>query len=255
MYLPEYGNSDLPLSWLFLIVLSLKERVIMTDEWEVSQIKKLQTHMKIVSPDIPQELAELTFPDRRICNEDYFELGIVSNCIIENQTADHVFFDKVIFKNVIFKEIDFSRVELTNVVFQNCDLSNVNFDEGIVHQVELNNCKILGINLLGTTLRNVLFDNCCGDYATFRNVNCKQVKFDNSSLAKADFYESTLRDVYFSHSNLDQMQLSGTKLTGIDLSSCEFSQLGVNIEDVKGCIVSPQQAVGFSKLFGLIVND
>ncbi|WP_197470757.1 pentapeptide repeat-containing protein [Anaerosporomusa subterranea] len=124
-----------------------------------------------------------------------------------------------------------------------------------MHQVEIKNCKILGINLLGATLRNVLFDNCYGDYATFRNVNCKQVKFHNSSLANADFYKSTLLHVHFSNSSLDQIQLSGTKLAGIDLSSCEFRQIGVTIEDVQGCIVSPQQAVGFSKLFGLIIKD
>ncbi|MDF2636439.1 MAG: hypothetical protein K0R78_3313, partial [Pelosinus sp.] len=111
------------------------------------------------------------------------------------------------------------------------------------------------INLMGATLRNVLFDNCYGDYANFRNVNCKQVKFHNSSLANADFYTSTLLKVHFSNSSLEQIQLSGTKLAGIDLSSCEFRQIGVTIEDMQGCIVSPQQAVGFSKLFGLIINE
>ncbi len=66
---------------------------------------------------------------------------------------------------------------------------------------------------------------------------------------------STLLNVEFSDSNLEKMQLSGTKLAGIDLSSCEFSQIGVTKEDAKGCIISSDQAIGFARLFGLIVNE
>lgn len=240
---------------------SICRRVSHKNRWnykyyeEVSCIKKLQTDFTVLSPDIPEELDEVIFPDRKICDEDYFEMGIISNCIIEHEVAAHVFFDKVIFRNVIFQKVDFSKLELTDVIFERCDLSNVDLNEAIMHQVEMRSCKIVGINLMGATLRNVLFDTCYGDYANFRNVNCKQVQFHNSSLANADFYSSTLHKVYFSHSRLDQIQLSGTKLAGIDLSSCEFSHIGITIEDVQGCIVSPQQAVGFSKLFGLIIKE
>lgn len=66
---------------------------------------------------------------------------------------------------------------------------------------------------------------------------------------------STLLNVEFSDSNLEKMQLSGSKLAGIDLSSCEFNQIGVTKEDVKGCIVSTQQAIAFARVFGLIVNE
>jgi len=211
--------------------------------------------VKILSPNIPKELPHLIVSNKKICNEDYFEMGIISGCIIEDQVAQHVFFEKIIFENVIFQQVDFSGLELTDVIFEKCDLSNVDFNEAIMHRVKMKDCKILGINLLGATLRNVLFDNCYGDYATFRNANCKQVKFHNSSLANADFYTSTLLNVCFSNSSLDQIQLSGTKLAGIDLSSCAFRQISVTMEDVQGCIISPQQAVGFSKLFGLIVNE
>jgi len=222
---------------------------------EVIRIKKLETQMKVLSPDIPNEIAEIIFQDRKICNEDCFQMGKISHCIIENQSAEGVFFEKIIFENVIFQQVDFSGLELIDVIFEKCDLSNVDFNEAIMHRVEMKDCKIVGINLMGATLRNVLFDHCYGDYATFRNANCKQVKFHNSSLVNADFYTSTLLNVYFSNSSLNEIQLSGTKLAGIDLSSCEFRKIGVTMEDVQGCIVSPQQAVGFSKLFGLIINE
>ncbi len=54
---------------------------------------------------------------------------------------------------------------------------------------------------------------------------------------------------------MDQAQLSGTKLDGIDLSDCEFDGLGVTLEDLKGCTISREQAYIFAKMFGLIVKE
>ena len=55
--------------------------------------------------------------------------------------------------------------------------------------------------------------------------------------------------------NLDAVQLSATKLEGMDLSNCEFTVLGVGIEDIKGCTISKEQASVFANLFGLIVKE
>ena len=49
--------------------------------------------------------------------------------------------------------------------------------------------------------------------------------------------------------------MSGTKLKGIDLSSCELDGLGVTIEDLDGCIVSSEQVIAFSYLLGLIIKN
>jgi hypothetical protein len=48
---------------------------------EAHMVKKLQPKLKILSPDIPEELDQIVLEDRQICNEDYFEIGIISDCI------------------------------------------------------------------------------------------------------------------------------------------------------------------------------
>lgn len=114
---------------------------------------------------------------------------------------------------------------------------------------------MVGIDLTEATLRNVLFHNCIGDFANFRYANFKQALFEESSLRSADFYSATLQKVYMQRCNLDAVQLSAVKLEGMDLSNCDFTVLGVGIEDIKGCTISKEQASVFANLFGLIVKE
>ncbi len=54
---------------------------------------------------------------------------------------------------------------------------------------------------------------------------------------------------------MDQANLSGSKLEGIDLSDCEFDGLMVEIEDLKGCTISHSQASSFVGLLGLVIKS
>lgn len=220
--------------------------------------KKKQKNTVVSPPRLPKELEQLDkldFTDREIYTEELFQIGIVENEVIGHQAAERVCFDQVIFKNVTFEQFSLHKLELTDVIFEKCDLSNIDLSDAIMHRVEMNDCKMLGLNLLGSTLRNVLFHNCSADFATFRFANCKQVKFEHSSLCNADFYRSELTKVELCESNLDQAQMSGTKLAGIDLSTCRFNGLGATLEDLQGCMISPEQAVVLSRTFGLIIKE
>lgn len=48
--------------------------------------------------------------------------------------------------------------------------------------------------------------------------------------------------------------MSGTSLSGIDLSDSNVEGLGIQPENLKGAIVSSMQAVDFSRLLGLVIN-
>lgn len=209
--------------------------------------------MKIEPPKIPSELAIIKIMD--VDSNGSFDMGTIQDCVIENLEANKTIFDQIIFKNVTFTETALTGVELTDVIFEKCDLSNVNFSGAIIHRTEFKECKMIGIDLTDATLRNVLFDHCVADYATFRFTNTKQVIVQDSTLCKADFYHSKLNKIELYRSNIDQAQFSGTELNGIDLSDCEFNGLGVEVENLKGCIISREQAYVFVNLFGLIVNE
>jgi len=50
--------------------------------------KKLR--LEIISPNLPDALDILSIFDQTIQSEDSFDMGIIGNGLVENQTADHV---------------------------------------------------------------------------------------------------------------------------------------------------------------------
>ena len=54
--------------------------------------------------------------------------------------------------------------------------------------------------------------------------------------------------------NLNEVNFIGTALKGVDLSNSSFQQLSVSLENLKGCEVSTEQAIGFAVLMGLKIK-
>ena len=51
------------------------------------------------------------------------------------------------------------------------------------------------------------------------------------------------------------MNFAGTPLKGIDISSSTYQSLSVSLEDLTGCEVSPEQAIGFAAMLGLKIKE
>lgn len=215
--------------------------------------KKEKTALE--APRIPNHLNPLEAADYDIHDKHLFEDGIFTQASIANQTADKVCFDRVVFDNVAFNEINFERAEITDVRFERCDLSNVRFRDSVFHRVEFNQCKMLGSDLTSSTLRNVRFQECNGLYSVFRFTDLKQTSIHGSSFDKADFYQATFTKVELIDTSLDQAQLTGVKLAGIDLSQCQFDTLGVSLPDIHGSIMSIDQVSAFAYLLGVVLKE
>ncbi|WP_211746626.1 pentapeptide repeat-containing protein [Paenibacillus sp. Marseille-Q4541] len=211
--------------------------------------------LKIIRPKLPKHLETLDLTQTTIDDRSELAQSVCEEQELSYVTADKVLFDQMQFHHVTFSHVSFPHAELTDVVFSHCDLSNVDFSESVLHRVRFEHCKIIGMDLTATTLRNIVFTDCAGDYATFRFSNMKLVSFQDNSLLKSDFYHSEFTKVEFSRCMLNEAQFSGTSLKGIDLSNTEFFNLGVTLEDLQGCIISPAQAILFTKIFGLVIKE
>jgi uncharacterized protein YjbI with pentapeptide repeats len=210
-------------------------------------------NQRIEAPKIPANLNAKSLS--ALLSEERYESGVIEDCSLDDQTAERISFDQVILRNVSLTEARLKGLELTDVIFEKCDLSNINFSNANIHRTEFRSCKMIGMDFSETTLRNVLFHECIGDYASFRFANFKQVQFQECSLRSSDFYQSVFQKVYMEHSNIDGAQLTGTKLEGMDLSSCEFGVIGVGREELQGCIIAREQASVFAALLGLVVKE
>ncbi len=214
-----------------------------------------QSDFKIIEPKFIKGIESNHIAVSEIQDEDGFRDSCICDCSIESQSAAHVSFERVIFKNVEFKAVALDQLELTDTRFENCDLSNVAFNGAIIHRTEFINCKLVGLNLSDAALHNVYIEGCNGRFALISYARMKRVVFSNSVFENSNFQNSHFEKIQFSECNLRLSQMSGTSLSGIDLSSCDLEGLGIQPEDLRGAIVTPLQAVDFSKLLGLIVKE
>lgn len=211
--------------------------------------------MKIQRPKLPRQLEPRSLDALILHDEGTILPGLYENGTISGGEAGKVMLEQTHFKHIVFDDVSLPGAEITDVIFEHCDLSNVNLTDAIIHRTHFIHCKMVGLDLLGSTLRNIRFTHCLADYSTFRFANLKQVAMENSSFTQADFYSATLNKVRLHEINIDKAQFSSTPLRDIDISTCEFHNLGITLEDLQGCIISPPQAILFTKIFGLVVKD
>jgi len=121
-------------------------------------------------------------------------------------------------------------------------------------RVELKSCKLTGSDLTESSLQHTLFEDCIAPYLLLSQTKCRKVSFEKTTLTEADFYRAQLTDVEFSRCDIDKAQFSGTKLAGIDLSSCQFYQLGLTPRELQGCIIAPAQAIALISLLGVVLK-
>ena len=214
-----------------------------------------QNEFKLIKPKLIKGIEENNAILSIIEDEDSYKDVFISDCSPENQEAGHVSFERVVFRNVEFKGSVLSSLELTDVRFESCDLSNADFSGAIIHRAEFVNCKLVGLSLSDAALQNVCMDGCNCRFALMSLAQMKKVILKDSNFENSNFQNSRLADVRFTKCNFRLCQMSGTSLSGIDLSDSDVEGLGIQLEDLKGAIVSPMQAVNFSKLLGIIVRE
>lgn len=80
------------------------------------------------------------------------------------------------------------------------------------------------------------------------------VLWKKSDLTGSSIQEATLKEFYTQDCNWNGSSFFRTTLNGIDFRTSQIEGIVVQIEDVKGCTVTPMQAVDLAELMGLIVK-
>ena len=213
--------------------------------------------IKMEKPRLPDQLAEHTANElvERLNEEDgYVDRGSLSHERLEARLQGKVTIDSFQFSHVDATAYRVDESEWVDVIFEQCDLSNLDLSNAIMHRVLFRDCKLMGLELSEATMRHVSFENCDMRYINMRYADLKRVSFDRCAMVNADAYQASFQEVSITRSNVDQIQLTGVKLAGLDLSTCEFSAIDAEPGDLSGCKISPAQAIAFAPLLGLIVD-
>jgi uncharacterized protein YjbI with pentapeptide repeats len=210
--------------------------------------------VKIMKPKVPSELPEKHFEDVYDAGEPYIDNALFKDCTISLATDSAVEFTEVKFDNVTFDEAAVSKMYLRDVVFERCDLANAQLSEMTMKRVTFLNCRLVGTSFAESYFEDVVFQDCNLQLAALGFSKQKNVHYASCRLKDADFYENKLAKVAFTDCDLSGINFVGTALKGVDISSSQFDRISVTIEDLKGCIVSQDQALAFLVMLGLVIK-
>lgn len=205
----------------------------------------------IQKPKIPKELPVLSFTEA--LQDEQIKEVIIENEIISGKLHS-LRAEKVIFRNTVFTDASFRHMECTDVLFEKCDLSNADFSGSINHRTVFQHSKLLGLNLADSAMRNVRFEDCLANYSSFSYSNMKHVRFDTCALSESEWNDAALEHTDLNACDLNGANFIGTSLFNMDISTCTFDHLHVSLDKLKGCRISPAQAVTFAEALGAIVT-
>lgn len=206
---------------------------------------------EIQTPDLPADLDLLTITE--VTNRSAYEMGRIETLMGPVQ-AEHVRFDEIHVKDVIFEESQLPFSSWTDVLFEKCDLSHVNFSGSQFNRVAFQDCKLAGTNFDESVMRNVQWGGCQAPYSLFNLTELQDVRFDDCLLKGANFFEAAVNHFQLGTSTIEDVQFTGTSLNGVDLSQCSFTHIHASEQDLRGAVISPEQAIPFIELFGLKVK-
>ena len=150
---------------------------------------------------------------------------------------------------------DFTGMTAVDTRLEQCDLSNVIFADGRWTRVEANGCKLTGAIFNQTLLQDVRLSECRGDYAQWQSIKSQRVAFDRCNLHHAYFNNADLSGVRFINCDLSGADFTHALLDGVDLRGSNLENIVITIEQLRGVTVSSDQALYLCGLVGLRIDD
>ena len=208
----------------------------------------------IKPPDIPDDLPPDGLAAGSVRDRGRYDYFALSDADLGGQAAEYVSFEEARFSNVSMKDSNFTGLSLLDVRLHECDMANASLYKANLQRVELVASRIVGLKASEAHFQDVLFKGCTGGFALFRSATFKSVRFEDCDLSEADFAGADISGVVFARCNLARCDMGGAKLVGADFRGSTIEGLKVGLDELRGAIVDPTQAVGFVTLLGLVVK-
>jgi uncharacterized protein YjbI with pentapeptide repeats len=211
-----------------------------------------QIHFSIAPPKVPAKI-KFVEPAESLHDDDIYSDCLIERCIFSGDVR-RLNIARAKFLSVRF-EATLPATEFEDVIFEGCDLSNVNFSDAILLRTAFINCRMTGVNFSGAVLKDTDMENSMVKYANFHFARFDRAAFTECNCTNTDFGEATFGRMKFVQTDLRQSQMSGTSLADIDFTSCDIDGLGARPEDLRGVILSADQAITAAKIIGVIIRS
>ncbi len=135
-----------------------------------------------------------------------------------------------------------------------CDLANIRAGRMALVRVALIDCRLTGITATALDWQDVLIQGGDVRYAQFRGGKFRSCEFIESNWQEADLTNADLSGSVFRSCSLNRADLHGAKLRNTDFRRSDVEGLLVGMNDLRGAIVDPAQAIVLAGLMGLQIR-
>jgi uncharacterized protein YjbI with pentapeptide repeats len=132
-----------------------------------------------------------------------------------------------------------------------CDLANIRAHRIALVRVELIDCRLTGFSATALDCQDVLIQNGDVRYSQFQGGKFRTCEFDGCNWQEADLRNADLSGSVFRSCNLARADFNGAKLQNTDFRKSEVEGMLAGMNDLRGAIVDPVQAMVFARLLGL----
>lgn len=162
---------------------------------------------------------------------------------MENEAFENIKFNdlnKTVYDNCIFKCSDFSNINIEDIGFINCKFIE---------------CKFVGTAINDSLLKNVLFDSCKMDFIIISDSNINNVCFNKCTLIEGTLYNNKLnkKSYIFNNNNMEKININDS-MKNISLIDNNINGININLENIKGCVISKDDLIILSGLLGVEVK-
>lgn len=151
----------------------------------------------------------------------------------------------------------FDTVAFRGCLFEGIDLTGCTMDRTWLNRVDFADCSAPGLSLLQARLSSVSMTSSDLSYANLSETSIDRLRADRTRFTEAALQRARLKRVEFDGCDLTRLDVFGTPLAGIDVSSCDFAApvLSADFRELRGCTVSPEQALALAELLGVHIAE
>lgn len=166
-------------------------------------------------------------------------------------------YEKCVFKNCNFFKGNLAEFIFIDCDFISCDLSMIEISSAAFNNVQLIDCKILGVhfetcNDFGFSVR---FENCILDHSSFLGIKMNKTNFISCKMEEVDFAESDLTNSVFTDCDLKRAMFNRTNLTKADLSTSYNFSIDPEINKIKRAKFSVNNLSGLLDKYEIVIKN
>ncbi len=146
-------------------------------------------------------------------------------------------------------------LRVVDSLLETCEISGSEWETAFFRRVSFQGCRLMGTQMLEGLFEDVEFVNCQMEGLSAVSAKFKNCRFSKCILRKASFDGADLPGVAFSECDLTEADFHLAKMKGVDFRTAQIGGLRVGVEEMRGAIIAPHQALQVVGLLGVQIRD